>query len=373
MQPNAKPPTKVNWLAVLGAVLTLITGLVVGVSVSSNEGPDHVVTHHVTVSITRNVPPPTAPAGDLAGAGTTDPNGAPAAQSPLRDETPPDVPKSELHQGEAKTRSLGKQLPDQPQPVGGAQGFSVRKDFSGHVYSDFPTGVKPTEFCVHYTVSPNIAGWGDVLSIQSLFKRTMAASATFIGDFEAHFLQMVPLDHKAWTQGTFNPKCRASIELIATGRETRAQWLASPLFKRAKLAALVSDVMKRYGIPRRFVDPSGCVAPPGWTDHNHIECGNDHLDVSPVCAFNNAVTGHPLYPSFHPAGCTGFPFDVFRRQLADAARFAVSKLDQLRCSRLNHWRKAGRPLAGTRPAVLRKHTLAAHHVDCTIAHGALLA
>lgn len=223
-----------------------------------------------------------APAGDLQTAAPTP--GQPATEAPadsdLRDETPPDVPAATLAKGKAATDQAADAagVTDQAQPVGGAQNYSVRQDFSGHVYSDFGS-VTPTEFCLHYTVSSNVTGWGDVLAIRDYFKRTMAASATYIADFEGHVLQMVPLSHKAWTQGAFNPFCRASIEMIATGRETRAQWLASKLIHGRVLASLMHDVMGKYRIPLRWVDPVGCAAPAGYTDHNHIECGNDHVDV----------------------------------------------------------------------------------------------
>lgn len=278
----------------------------------------------------------TTPTGDLAGS-KPDPGEAtavPPSQSEMRDETPAGVPKADLVSGQAVTAKLGEQLPNEPQAVGGAENYSVKQDFAGHVYSDFIPGVLPTEACIHYTVSPNLTGWGDVLGTQAYFINTRVGSSTFIVDFEAHVLQMVPLSKKSWTQGSFNPKCRFSIEIIATGRETRAQWLASPLFKKRVLASLMRDNMRRYGIPLRFVDPKDCTAPPGWTDHDHIECGNEHTDVSPTCARHDFATGAAHQP--YPAGCTGFPRDVLQRQLTAQDRQVSNLLKARRSHRIVH-------------------------------------
>lgn len=310
-------------LNLVRAIVALLAAFGVTSFVAGNPGGLSTDTATQTVSTQTIAKAPAAPAGDLTQAAPADADaaqGVPPAQSPLRDETPPGIPEKTLEAGQqaGDQAAAGAQVTDSALPVAGAQNYSVRQDFKGHVYGDFSPGVTPSMFCVHYTVSSNVAGWGDVTGTQGYFIRTRVGSATYIGDFEAHFLQMTPLSNKAWTQGPFNPFCRASIEIIATGRETRAQWLASPLIKQGKLASLMRDVMTKYHIPLRFVDPKGCTPIPGWTDHNHIECGNDHFDVSPTCAFSNANNGKPLYPAYSPPGCTGFPFDVVQRQLADS-------------------------------------------------------
>lgn len=170
-----------------------------------------------------------------------------------------------------------------------AFGPTCREDYSGQVWSS--RGVRPTEFVLHYTVSANRPGWSDVLAIENYFSSTRVASSHFIVDFEGHCLKMVPLSRKAWTQGNANPWA-TSVEIIATGRETNAQWRASPLIRNGVLAKLVRRVMDYQRLPLRRVDPVGCVFPAGWTDHNHLECGNHHTDVAPA-----------------------FPFQVFARQL----------------------------------------------------------
>lgn len=254
-------------LALLAAVIAATAGLTVVITDDDGDGrPDRIVVQK------------RAPQGDLVAAAEPGKAVTEPARSELRDETPPEVPQDDLREGR-QVNNVFEDALRPPLPPVGAQNYEVQKDFSGHVYSDFVAGITPTEFCLHYTVSPNVPGWGDVYAIRDYFKRTRIASATFIADFEGHILQMVPLDHKSWTQGAFNPYCRASIEIIATGAETQAQWLASPLIRDRILSSLMRDVMRRYGLPLRFVDPIGCGAPPGYTDHNHIECGNDHTDV----------------------------------------------------------------------------------------------
>jgi hypothetical protein len=167
---------------------------------------------------------------------------------------------------------------------------ACRKDFSGEVWSS-RGGVRPTEFVLHYTVSANRPGWADVLAIENFFSTARTASSHWIVDFEAHCLKMVRERDKAWTQGNANPWA-LSVEIIATGRESAAQWRASPLIRGGVLARLVRNVMDRWDLPIRRVDPAGCVFPPGLTDHNRLECGNFHTDVAP-----------------------SFPWRVFMRQL----------------------------------------------------------
>lgn len=339
-------------LSLVGALIVLVFGVVIGISVDSGDGGK---TH--TIHITTKAPAPIAqqaPEGDLQQEAppASDPHATIAPQdSDLRDQTPPGVSQDVLQAGKEKTDKLGTDagVSDTAQPVGGAQNYSVTKDFSGHVYSDFFSNVTPTEFCLHYTVSPNITGWGDVRGVQGFFKRTMAASATFIGDFEAHILQMVPLDHKAWTQGAFNPFCRASFEIIATGKETRQQWLNSTLIKGHKLSSLMHDVMKMYHLPLKFVDPVGCAAIPGYTDHHHIECGNNHTDVAP-----------------------NFPFDVLKKQLAESfAPKPISAHTKIVCRKYAWYGVPGSALAKSRSTAqrvkhgIRRRYLNRNHIKCS--------
>lgn len=192
----------------------------------------------------------------------------------------------------AKNDAIGDSLA--PVQQGDAAGRSIappcRTDFSGGVWSS-RNGVTPTMFVLHYTVSQNRPGWGDVEAIENFFSTVRQGSSHFIVDFEGHCLKIVRGTDKAWTQGNANPWA-LSVEIIATGSESNAQWRASPLIKDKILARLVRSVMDAHGLPVRRVDPVGCVFPAGWTDHFALECGNFHTDVRPH-----------------------FPFRVFGRQL----------------------------------------------------------
>lgn len=270
-------------IAALAALIAAISATVIVTSDDDGSG-------HKTRTITVVVGSKQA-SGDLQ-APRPDPgtaSGEVPAASELRDESPPGVTQDQLDTGDENQTKLEK-LVGEPQPTGGSQNYSCRKDFSGHVYSS-RNGARVTEFILHYTVSPNVTGWGDVYGVQDYFKRTRVGSATYILDFEGHCLQMTPTSEKPWTTGNANP-ISETVEIIATGRETRAQWLASPIFKKGVLAELVRDRLRARGLPLRFVDPAGCSYPPGYTDHDHVECGNSHTDVSPA-----------------------FPFDVFQKQL----------------------------------------------------------
>jgi hypothetical protein len=289
---------------VFALLALLLSGVAVGVAVDDDgDGkPDRFI---VTV-------PKKAPAGDLAA--PAGPAVEKAAGSELRDETPADVPAAELGAGKIATEQLGRPL--EPGVVGGAQNYSCRTDFSGRVWSSY--SFRPTLGVLHYTVSANVAGWGDVNGIVSYFERTRVASADRVVDFEGNCTQMVPITTgKSWTQGAANGATCFSYEIIATGRETRQQWLSSPLIRQGILASMARDDAARCGIPLRRVDPSGCVFLPGITDHNALECGNDHTDVAPA-----------------------FPWDVFMRQVQDGPK-PVSLRARKLCQELNRRRRGG--------------------------------
>lgn len=265
----------------------------------------------------------------------------PEIHEDARDETPPGVAVQEVQEGLNQDTAPGKTGPKQ---VGGAQGYSCRRDFSANHSSR--NGQKVLLYVLHYTVSPNRGGWGDVYSIRDLFKILgFGASSTYIMDFEGNCLQIVRESDKAWTQGNFNGRS-ISIEIIATGRETRTQWEQAPLMRNGYLSAFSYDVMRRNGLPIRFVDPVGCeVQRAGYTDHNHLECGNNHTDVAP-----------------------SFPFSKFKSQLRQRITEAgnrVSKLDRARCRKINWWRKH-RPGGQSRAnAVFRKRALLKRGFNCT--------
>jgi hypothetical protein len=85
-------------------------------------------------------------------------------------------------------------------------------------------------------------------------------------------------------------------------------------------------------------------------------------DVDGLTGFSNNTANQVGGP------CSGGHVDIrpysITGVIGQIRRLQVSSLDRLRCSRLNAWRAAGRPVAGTHAAVLRKRTLEAHHVIC---------
>jgi hypothetical protein len=157
-------------------------------------------------------------------------------------------------------------------------------------------GIRPRLLVLHYTVSPNRDGWGDIDLIRGLFNRdSFDASSTFLIDFEGHCRYIVNEAAKPWTQTFYNP-WSISVEIIATGKEPKSAWLASRGL--VKTAQVLAGAARRWGIPIRWVDPgAACVAPPaGVTDHNALDCQNSHTDVRP-----------------------NFPYKTFMRLLEEAA------------------------------------------------------
>lgn len=327
-------PALTSWRRILAAVLTGLLALGVTVVITDN-GADHGPDKPRRIITIKVGPSSTAPpAGDLQ---TKD-------VEQLRDETPAAVPPAVLKHAEQVEEKTAAPLPavTSPLPVGGAQGYSCRTDYATHGYGNRRSGAKVMSFKLHYTVSANIPGWGDVTGVGDYLER-VGLSAHLIADFEGHCLKKVPFERNAFTQGAFNSTSE-SVEIIATGRETRAQWLAAPLIKKGILAAIVRDRLRARGLPLRFVDPVGCADRLGYTDHNHLECGNNHVDVSP-----------------------NFPFDVFARQLRDGPG-VVTVTDRVTCRKLNAWRQAGRPKGGRWEAnsVRRRRALTKRHVACGV-------
>lgn len=138
-------------------------------------------------------------------------------------------------------------------------------------------GARPAELTAHLTVSRNVAGWGDVNAIAAWFNNPRAqASSNYIIDAEGHCRYIVNEAYKAWTQGFQNP-WTISIEFIHfSTTSTTEKWTQAQL---KKGALVFHDAHKRWGIPIRLVNPSGCGVPAGVTDHDRLECGNEHVDV----------------------------------------------------------------------------------------------
>jgi N-acetylmuramoyl-L-alanine amidase len=269
---------------------------------------------------------------------TTDaPQVGPAAHEDLRDESPPGVPVESVKAGLTDLDAEGK---TGPRPVGGAQNYRCTYKPVGNQSSR--NGQKPLLAVLHYTVSRNRPGTSDVYAIRNLFNSlAFGASSTYVIDFEGNCLKLMPESAKPWTQGNFNGRS-ISVEIIAYGDETAKQWQASRLIKNGVLASLWRDVMRRNGLPLRLVNPVGCgVQRAGWTDHNRLECGNDHHDVTP-----------------------NFPYLLFQRQLTLGG---ITDTDVITCRKLNAWRRAGRPTGGQweKNSVRRRKALESRGVTCT--------
>lgn len=140
-------------------------------------------------------------------------------------------------------------------------------------------GVKPRLLVPHYTVSPNRTGFEDVNAITQLFdRRAFAASSTYVIDRDGNCNYIVREAEKPWTQATFNP-VSISWEIINTGSER-------PLFTNAglaKMAMIMSDSARRWGIPIRKAIVRGCsVVRSGIIDHFGLgACGGGHVDITP--------------------------------------------------------------------------------------------
>lgn len=204
----------------------------------------------------------------------------------LRDETPPGVDQTDVHEINTDTpQGLGK-----PLPVGGAQTYSCPKNLVRN-FSNRATGTKVGIFVLHYTVSRP----GTLNVIRGLFDRPSFGASSHLGlEPSGRCEQWVDWGKKAWTQGAFN-SVSDSVEIVCCNTvQSRSWWLAQPIFKNEILASIVADRLRARGIPARKVDPVGCdVQRAGWTDHNALECGNTHHDVSP-----------------------NFPYDILQTQIA---------------------------------------------------------
>lgn len=144
------------------------------------------------------------------------------------------------------------------------------------------SGQRPGLIVLHYTVSPNRAGTGDVASIVVFFNNPRAqASSNYVVDNEGHCAYIVSELNKAWTQGNMNPASACSFEVINTGHEATYIGPAGGPGLR-KLARVVSDCAKRWGIPLRIGATNGCsVTLTGIVDHDSLACNNFHTDIKP--------------------------------------------------------------------------------------------
>lgn len=203
------------------------------------------------------------------------------------DETPPGISQEEaLEAHVTPPNPLPEGQEYKPLPQGGANEFTCRQNYVRN-YSPRSTGVRVSMFVLHITVSSP----GSLRAIWNLFNTpAFGASSTYLLELNKQCEQIVPWASKPWTQGAFNSSSE-SVEIV-TNLLTRNEWLASPIIRDAMLAKLVVSRLKARGLPARLVDPVGCTPQAGYTDHERLECGNNHVDVG-----------------------TGFPWDKFKVQV----------------------------------------------------------
>jgi hypothetical protein len=280
---------KRQWLALLVAFLVGV-GLFLVTSTILDDGGD-------------SPPAPPAPAPLPADAPRGDLQGDPDL---LRNTLPPGVDRDRARELlEDVERQVEEAPAPRPRPTGGAQNYTFRTAYSG---TPRGTGGTRLQVVIHCTVGQNRPGWDDVYGTKNYLDR-VGLSATWIVDFEGHFLKTMTADHYAYTQGPGFNRYSLSLEIVSTCRESRAQWLASPLIKDGLLSSWLADRLREIGAPFRRVDPQGCNPGRGYTDHAALECGNDHTDISFSCA--------RFDPRSWAAPPCAFPWSLLARQLAD--------------------------------------------------------
>lgn len=328
----SKPPRGTRPIVWIVVVAAIVVGLVFAVS-PGNDNPKRPETLTVKVdgldagnAPDRTVKVPTAVVQQV----------APTAEDQLR-EPPAATPNGQLKDAEKAADVIRRT--QEPLPTAGATaGFAgCRTSFVRNQSSR--RGVRPQWQVLHYTVSPNRAGWSDVNAIVALFNRPSSqASSHFVIDSEGHCAYIVPIEAKSWTEAAGNP-LGVSYEVIATGKER--VYLAPAGM--AKLRSVSHEVARRTGIPLRHGRVSGCaLGRSGFVQHADFGiCGGGHQDVNPFRAKAIIAT------------------------LSSGGR-PVTAVDRATCRKLNAWRNKGRPAGkGEANAVRRKAALTKRHVRCT--------
>lgn len=228
----------------------------------------------------------------------------------MKDETPPGVSDERLEAGERATEALAEKEALAPERPAGAQAYRC---VSRPVVNQSALSGRQHGVAMHFTVSDP----GSLFAIRGLFNRpSFGASSNYGWDWakpRGEYCHVwVRVGRKAWAQGAAN-SAYVSIE-VHTKDRSHASWVAN--LRDGRLAALVRDLAKRTGAPMRLVNPSGCVFPPGITDHDRLECGNTHWDVG-----------------------KNFPWDYFIRQVRrGSSPNPLTKAQRQACDLLNFHR-----------------------------------
>jgi hypothetical protein len=277
---------RVNWKQVILAVLVGLIGAGVAVVVTETDdggtrqrsvtiivGGDRVVADRDQQMEASDKPTPAEARSDDA-----------APEQDLVDETPPGISRDESLDAQVTPPNVG-----EPLPAVGAQRYSCPANLVRNRSARAP-GTRVSMFVLHIAVVRP----GALAAVRRLFDSpAFGASSTLGIELDGECEQWVPYSQKPWTQGAFN-SVSESVEIM-TNLISRSEWLRAPIIRDGTLAAIVADRLRARGLPPRLVDPVGCTPVAGFTDHDRLECGNSHVDVG-----------------------TGFPFDVFERQVRAA-------------------------------------------------------
>lgn len=324
----------------LAATVTIVVTVDVG---PDGRHPHVTVTVHTANGQPVQVTAPTA-AVDQAAAGLDD-------HVDAKDETPEGVPAAVIEAGRDQQERLAAtdQLPI-VSPLAAPSQPGCRSQFVGNHSSR--RGVRPRVIVLHYTVSRNIPGWGDVDALTA-YSASPASGVSwhYNIDQEGHCAYTVKESDKAWTQAGFN-SLAIGIEVVNTGKDPSYAGTAGL----AKLARVISDSAGRWEIPLQAGAVSGCtVTRAGIVDHNTLgACGGGHVDITPYRT-STVIAAAVAYRQAHTTAIT-------------AAR-AQAAVNRRTCRRLNAWRAAGRP--GGHQVVVnvrRRRALAARGLVCT-SHG----
>lgn len=270
---------KFSWRQVLAALVALVATVSITIAVT-DYGPDHPPdkprsTVTITVGSARGPVQVTAPAAAVRQAAKSEIAGHVGA----RDETPEGMSNAQVERSIEKQDEAAQsdQLPlvsplAAPQQRGCVSNFVV--NFSSR------RGVAPRWIVIHYTVSHNLAGWGDVNAIVALFNRpAFQASSSYVYDYEGNCAYIVRESDKPWTQAAANP-WSISFEVVAFGNEGRFV-TGQPL---AKLGGIIRDIAVRWKIPLRHGGTSSSCTPTAAGVMQHADfgvCGGGHHDIQP--------------------------------------------------------------------------------------------
>lgn len=321
-------------VAVLAAVLGVPTG---------DDQPTVVTTPLAPAAIADPAQPNTieVPADDLEQAADAldDHQGA-------RAERPPGVTPAELDAGAKQRQQAARQdrLPETA-PLAAPAQDGCRSSFVRNYSSR--NGVAPRIIVIHYTVSGNRPGWGDVDAVTGWFNQARSgASSNYVVDAEAHCRYIVRESDKAWTQAGFNP-WSISIEVVNSGKESNLTSAAG--YRR--LGQIISDSAERWDIPLRQAAVSGCsVTRSGVIDHSRLgSCGGNHHDITPFTL--------------------KFVIDAAIRDRAMSSGPKTTAADRVLCRKLVWFRRQAKPrsAAVVRNAVRRREALASRRLRCTTA------